>query len=297
MKPVWKTVMKWGVLTALLAYVVCMGAWARSRADEVRCPGIIVSTVGSSPHMDSVTRAGVLDEMARYPKPINGVPATRLDVAAVERYLSRLNNLEDVECAITSDGHLLIEVEPMIPEIRVFTSTGDSYYINKDGKRMDAKVEFYADVPVVYGDFTKAFPAKSVLPVTRFISSDPDMNAIVSAVVARDPDNIILIPRISGHVINFGDTTRLDRKRAALLTAYRQVMPYRGWNVYDTISVKFRDQIVATRRDKTPQLHGSITTEEIDLEEATLPTVDSGRAITSPSQPPSPDTSNSTPQP
>lgn len=296
MKPVWKTVMKWGVLTALLTYVVCMGAWARSRADELRCPGIIVSTKGASTHMDSVTRAGVLDEMARYPNPINGVRATRLDVAAVERYLSRLNNLEEVECAVTSDGHLLIEVESMVPEIRVFTANGDSYYINKDGKRMDAKVEFFADVPVVYGNFTDAWPATSVLPVTRFISSNPDMKTLISAVVARDPDNIILIPRVSGHVINFGDTTRLDRKRAALLTAYRQVLPYRGWNVYDTISVKFRDQIVATRRDKTPQLHGSITTEDIDLEEATLPTVDSSLAITVTAPSPSPD-SNTSPTP
>ncbi len=272
--------MKWGVLTALLAYVVCMGVWAADKAATLKCTGIRVTSHGSNPHTDSVTRAGVLDELGRYPHPIQGKKAIDLNVSDVERYLSRLNNLESVECAVTSGGQLLVEVEPMIPEIRVFTSRGDSYYINKDGKRMDAKVEFFADVPIVYGDFTADFPATSVLPVTRFVASDPEMSAIVSAVVARDADNILLVPRVHGHIINFGDTTRLERKRAALLTAYRQVLPYRGWNVYDTISVKFRDQIVATRRDKTPLFHGGISTEEVDMEEATLPTVDSSRAIT-----------------
>jgi len=59
---------------------------------------------------------------------------------------------------------------------------------------------------------------------------------------------------------------------------YRQVMPYKGLEEYDTISVKFRGQVVATRRDKTRLNHAEEYEEEIDLEEATLPDTGDGDA-------------------
>jgi hypothetical protein len=34
---------------------------------------------------------------------------------------------------------------------------------------------------------------------------------------------------------------------------YREVMPKRGWNTFDTISVKWNHQVVATRRTKAVQ--------------------------------------------
>ena len=37
---------------------------------------------------------------------------------------------------------------------------------------------------------------------------------------------------------------------AKLKLFYREVMPKRGWNTYDTISVKWNHQVVATRRTK-----------------------------------------------
>lgn len=278
MTPIVKTIMKWGVLAALFAYCIVMGVWASTQAAALRCRHINVE-VAHATAADSVAREGVLRELEKYPEPIIGHSATRLDIAGIESYLSRLNNLENVECAVASDGDLYVYVEPMRPEIRVFDSKGRSYYINKDGKRIDAKVEFFADVPVVYGDFNKDFPATSVLPVTRFISRDARLSRLISAVEARDAHNILLVPRIRGHIVNFGDTNRLERKRDALLTAYRRILPYKGWMTYDTISVKFKDQIVATRRDKTLADRNADTgTEDIDLEEATLPTLDTATA-------------------
>lgn len=266
----WKTVTKWGVLTALLAYVVSMGVWASGNAAAVKCRDVRV-IVSDSAEDDTVTGPGVMQELTRCGIPIVGRRADAVDVAGIERFLGRLNNLEDVQCAVASDGSLRIYVEPMRPEIRVFTPSGESYYINKDGKRIDANAGFYANVPVVYGDFKKGFKPVELLLVTRFIQSDPEMSALVSAVKVQDADNILLIPRVRGHVINFGDTTRLEEKRAALLTAYRKILPRKGWMTYDTISVRFRDQIVATRRDKTISNHGADLSEEADLEEATLP--------------------------
>jgi hypothetical protein len=51
---------------------------------------------------------------------------------------------------------------------------------------------------------------------------------------------------------------------------YSKVIPYKGWETYDTISVKFNGQIVATRRDKSNLINYEMPVEEEDPEEATL---------------------------
>jgi len=278
-----KTLLKWLLLIFLIVYITGVTIWANGEAMLHTCKGFEVS-IKSATSADSVTERGVYEELLRYPKKITGVPLEKLNTLEIKRYLSRLSNFEDVECTLTTDNKLKVTIVPMIPEIRVFDGP-DSYYINKDGKRIESKASFFVNVPVVKGKFTKSFPPRHILPVTRFVQNDPVLRQLVGMTDVRDADNIILVPRIHGHVINFGDTSRLEEKRKALITFYRKVMPYKGWEEYDTISVKFRGQIVASRRDKTPNVHGLRYDEEEDLEEATLPIDITGTTTPTDSEP------------
>ena len=262
------TILKWTLLIILLGYTAAITVWAHAEASRNACSGIEVVVDGSN-KADSVTRNGVLAELAHYPRKIIGVPLESVNTYDVRQFLSRFSNFENVDCVITTDGKLKVSVIPMIPEIRVFSPMG-SYYINKDGKYIASNAEFYVDVPIVKGVFTNKLPAMYVLPVTRFIESDPVLSELVAMIEVIDEDNIILIPKIQGHVINSGDTTLLQEKKRALMTMYNKIMPYKGWNEYDTISVRFRNQIVATRRLKALEAHGPLTDDGDDPEEAAL---------------------------
>lgn len=262
------TITKWLILIVLGAYVVAINVWADRKAENEKITGVEVEILGAS-GADSVTHKGVMTELARFDGHLLGQSSGSIDTRKIERWLSGFSNFENVECVITSRNRLRVLIEPMRPEVRIFTGN-DSYYINKDGKRISAKAEFFTDVPVVSGRFTKEFPPKSILPVTRFIARDALLRELVTMIEVKDKDNIILIPRISGHVINIGDGSGLERKKRALLSVYRQVMPYKGWDYYDTISVKFNGLVVATRRDKNLPVHTLPLEDETDLEEAAL---------------------------
>lgn len=265
-----KTVGKWCVLLLLMAYAVGMAVWANAEASRHVCTGIEIHIEGDA-RADSITRSGVAFELGRYPRKIVGERLSTINTLEIEKYLGGFSNFESVECLLSSQGKLQVNITPMIPEIRVFDADGRSYYVNKDGKEIVSNAEFFADVPIVQGRFSKTLRPKDVLPVTRFVSRDSLLSQLVASVVVRDRDNILLVPRVGGHVINIGDASRLAEKRNALLTAYRNILPYRGWDTYDTISVKFRNLIVATRRDKSPLHPLPEVTEDIDPEEATLP--------------------------
>lgn len=263
-----KTVGKWLILIALLAYAVVAAVWVSGKNRDVRCTGIEVLVSGET-EAGEVTRRGILDELVNFDKGILKKTTDEIDTRKIEDYLRQFSNFESVECLLTTAGKLRINVVPIVPELRVFTGD-DSYYINKDGKRIRANAEFFADVPVVAGRFTDRFPPQALLPVTRAIAADSLVKNLVAMVEVADADNILLIPRVKGHVINIGDRNNLKDKFHRLKLMYTRVMPYRGWNAYDTVSVKFKGQIVATRRDKKP-LHPALeVTEEADLEEAAL---------------------------
>lgn len=265
----WKTILGWFILVVLAAYVVFAAIWAHAEAAKNSCKGIDIQIVEGHA-TDSVSRRGVFEEINRYPDKIIGAQIPTVDTKKLETYLKGFPQFEDVTCSFTTDGFLKVKVTPMVPELRIFEDSA-SYYINKEGKRMNSKASFFVDVPVASGKFNNVFRPEDILPVSRFVNSDPVLSKLVGMIHAEDEDNIILIPRIHGHVINFGDTNRLKEKKEALIAIYRQVIPYKGWEEYDTISVKFRGQVVATRRKKG-STHQKITDfEELDMEEATLP--------------------------
>lgn len=269
MKAIVKKILGWSILVLLVAYVVSAAVWARAEAAKNSCKGIDIEIVeGHS--TDSVSRRGVLAELKSYPEKIVGSNLNSIDTRKIENYLKGFPQFEDVVCSFNTVGRLKVKVTPMVPELRIFEDSV-SYYVNKDGKRMNSKASFFVDVPVAAGKFNDKFKPVDIMPVTRFIARDPVLKELVGMVYAEDDDNIILIPRIHGHVINFGDTTRLNEKKDALVAVYKKVLPYKGWNEYDTISVKFKGQVVATRRDKGRHAPAPVEFEEEDMEEATLP--------------------------
>lgn len=268
----WKTIFKTVLCVMLLGYVAFAFAFVHQDNAKRVCPGIDLRIVGNT-IPDSVLRQGVNSQLARYGRKLKGERLENIDLQKLEDYLSAFSNFESVECSFNPDSRLRITVSPIKAEVRVFSDKGTSFYINRAGKRIDADAEFYIDVPVLIAPekFESLIP--SALSVIRYTSADSELCPLIAAYKIDGPNDIIIIPRLQGHVIDFGDSTRLEEKKAAILTAYRQVLPAKGWNTYDTISVKFKSQIVASRRNKAISTHGALEDDGVDLEEATLPDV------------------------
>ncbi len=268
----WKTVFKIVLCLMLLGYVAFAFAFVHEENAKRICPGIDLRIIGNT-LPESVLKQGVNSQLAKYDKQLKGAPLEKIDLKGLEDYLSAFSNFESVECSFNPDSRLRITITPIKAEVRVFTDKGRSFYINRYGKRIKADAEFFIDVPVLIAPEKYDDCIPSALSVIRYTGADPELSPLIAAYKIDGPGDLIIIPRLQGHVINFGDSTRLDEKKAAILAAYRNVLPAKGWNTYDTISVKFKSQIVATRRNKAISTHGALEDDGIDLEEATLPDV------------------------
>ena len=225
--------------------------WARYRSQGEVCSGVNVEVINAD-STSFVTPQGVLSDLEHQGLKFVGKRMSDINASEVEKILSESPYLEFADIVKCQNGQLLIRVSQLLPVLRVFDGD-NSYYVNRYGKRMDASIYYHSDVPVVQGHFTKSYPATRLMPLIDSVSRDSLLNSLVTMYCVRDTNNIIIVPNISGHVVNIGNAQGFENKFAKLRLFYDQVMPKRGWNTYDTISVKWSHQVVATRRVKAVQ--------------------------------------------
>ena len=178
-------------------------------------------------------------------------PRGKINTLALERRLQAMPSVESASVTELNNGRLNISVRPLIPVLRVLDGD-NSYYVNAAGKTISSDLGNFVDVPVIVGHFKSGKDVARMVPMFSYIHRHPDCDALVSSVSVSPRGDIIIVPAVAGHVINMGDTSRVEDKFNRLRRFYSEVMPVKGWQYFDTLSVKYNGRIVATRADKRP---------------------------------------------
>ena len=269
------------ILTVItVGYLVAAWFMTKSAAANRMCQGVLI-TVHDTSEIHFVTPQELSAELGDLPSRALDTRLADIDIDSIERMFNLFDKIERVNVNILTSGKLLIDVWPMRPVARIFDSAGQSYYINRAGKRIAAEPGYFLDVPVVKGDFSPTFPATSLIPLIDYIEDDPDWRDAISMIEARSSGDIILVPVIRGHVINMGDTTNFADKFRRLKLMYSKVMSSKGWDFYKEISLKWRGQVVGVRRNARSQGPEYLLDEQNE-EESTVSTaeLDEGAPIT-----------------
>lgn len=239
-----------GILSlALIAYLVFAISYSGKMARNSTFSGIDI-IVNDSAGSNFVSSEDVFNEISSISGKITSLSPATLNTDSLEAALNTIDKFERANCVITKQRRLIINVTPMIPVARIFDLDSGSYYINRDGKHISADAQYHIDVPVVVGSFDTEFTPQCLVPILEYVKNSPTWNSLVTSINVSPDNDIILVPAIRGHVINFGDTTMMQDKFDRLLKMYRKVLPAKGWEYYDTISVKWQGQVVATRAKK-----------------------------------------------
>lgn len=219
---------------------------------DALCRGVYIDVVEPGPVTGApfVTARELGRELDSLPAHAPGMLMSSLSPQAIKHRLEKVDKIEDVSVVTYTDGTIKVTATPIVPVMRVFDGNS-SYYVNRAGKRVKASARYRADVPVVMGHFEKTdtvFTPLSLLPLIDFISADPTWSQFVSMIRVDGPHDIVLVPNIREHEINIGSPDNLDNKMWRLRRFYAEVLPVKGWDAYDHISLKWSGQVVATRR-------------------------------------------------
>ena len=233
----------------LVFYLVVSVSWSRFKASQQLCEGLEGDRVEvvDPDSTGFVTSRELSAEIAAFLGDIKGTPISQLNLHALSNHLNSIDKIESAEVTALNDNRIRVRVVPMHPLARIWTADGRSCYVNRQGKRISAGRRYHMDVPQIAAK-TDSQTVATLLPLLDYLDANPTLSRVVTMINARDTNNIILIPAIQGHVINIGHGRNAASKFGRLERFYREVLPVKGWQYYDTISVKWDGQVVATRR-------------------------------------------------
>ncbi len=260
-----KTIIYGFLSIVLLGYLVVSVCVVGKVADEKMCTGLKI-TVYDTEQLGFMSHDDVIAELGSLPRKARKMRLADINIDSIENYLKAFDKIEDANVTILTSGQLHVEVWPMRPVMRVFATDGTSYYLNRQGKKMTARARYYIDVPVVSGNFTGVDSiVPFILPLLEYIEGDSLWQHAIDGIKVNNATEVILIPAIYGHVVNFGAPDNIPNKFQRLKSFYSKAMPRKGWLYYDTVSVKWNGQVVASRRKKLD--HETTTGETVEYNE------------------------------
>ena len=178
-----------------------------------------------------------------------------IDLSGLEQELEKNQWIMDAELYFDRENILHVFIEEREPVARVFTTLGNSFYIDSTGHRMPLLDKVSARVPVFTG-FTPARKLKKsdslllqdVKALAALIYHDPFWNAQTGQVDILPDGKFELIPVIGDHVIRLGRGENLQDKLQRVLLFYRQVMQKTGFHKYAAVDVQFARQVIGVHK-------------------------------------------------
>lgn len=165
--------------------------------------------------------------------------------------------IANAEIYANRNGDVMVDVKQRCPIMRIINNEHLSFYIDENGIPMNWSSTFTARVLIVTGnvsitDFNYSHPEQSkrndLVQLVKFIAHNEFWKAQITQIEINDSGNYELYPLQGEHKIELGDATDIEEKFDRLKKFYIEGLNKVGWSKYKKISVKFKGQIVATKK-------------------------------------------------
>ena len=206
-----------------------------------------------------------------------GQSVGELNLNTLEKYLHTIRWVKNVELFLDNAQVLQVKIEQRIPIARIFTASGNSFYIDKDGLQLPLKQLTVLRLPV----FTN-FPSdqqnlskpdslllNDILHFTKAVQNDSFFMAQTAQVNIAVNGDFELVPSVGDHLVLIGSVENIEDKLNRLYTFYKKVWVQSGLNAYQVIDCRFDNQIVALKKGMQP----------IQFSANDLPAVDSAMVV------------------
>jgi cell division protein FtsQ len=229
-------------------------AAAISKKNKERFREYTIAVKGNDPHLfvDKQMVEGLLKTSTAG---IKGELMAAFNLRGVEAKLEKQVWIRDAELFFDNQEVLHVTITEKTPIARIFSTNGDSYYLDELGLPMplsekgSAKVPVFTGIPVLAKKLT--ITDSVLLDQTKnmalFILKDSFWMSQITQVNLTKDGQFEMIPLLGDQVIRMGDGQDIEAKFKRLWIFYQQVLSKTGMNKYKLIDVQYKDQVVASR--------------------------------------------------
>lgn len=245
-------------MTGIL-FMVAIGA-SSSMQDNQLCSGVevMIEREAGNQFVDNDDVAKMM--AAQLPNKNFDLPIKFIHLNELEMSLKDNPYIENAELYIDINGKLWAEVWQKYPLVRVINGDNQAYYISREGEKMPISLDYTARVPVASGNIydngrmdgmIQAPIVKSLYLLANFIDRNDFWKSQVEQMYVAKNGDISIIPKVGEHEIVLGTLETMEdieRKFELLMAFYKDGLSSVGWSTYKEINLKYKSQIVCTKK-------------------------------------------------
>jgi len=165
----------------------------------------------------------------------------------VEYVVSVMRMVRRVECFATNSGKIIVRIWQYSPVLRVMQEEGN-FYVDATGQRLEISFNSAANVLVASGSIRDSVHVRRLYRMALLLRQDPFWDAQIVQIFVKPNGEWVLVPRVGDYEIEFGLPNEVEDKLKRLKLFYKKALPKAGWETYSNISVKYRKQIICTKK-------------------------------------------------
>jgi len=249
-------------LKRVISMIILISIWvsaivfAEISYNEVTCQGIKIK-LDSENEKSSLSKKDIdrviTEEGTNY---FLDKPLDEISLSKMENRVRKIPLVKSCEAHFDFSGKIVVSVQEYSPVARILNNTiGGSnqpdQYVTKDGHFIGTSLLFTPRVLVVSGSYFQPFrknlmdeKSKSLLDLFKFINQDEFWKAQIGQVEVAKDGGIILIPTLGNTRVDFGLPIHIENKFKKLSVFYKQIIPSKGWNKYQWVRVKYKNQLI-----------------------------------------------------
>ena len=242
-------------------------AFSSRESDKVPCRDIAIEVDHTTDNF-FVTEDDVMDMILSKGDSLKGSPITSIPIGVYERHISANPSVKRAEVYTKHNGVFAVKVYQREPILRVLNSEGVSFYLDVEGFIMPTSQSYTARVPVASGFISdKLFEMErhnvntmsdslkdsscldELFELATFIKTHERWKSLIQQIRVESNGEITVVPTVGDHHILLGTTDKLELKFKKLQLFYMKGLNKTGWDQYSHINLKYKDQVICTKKN------------------------------------------------
>jgi cell division protein FtsQ len=234
-------------------FAVVMG-FVAGESEEILCNRIDV-IISDTVQNRFVTHSQVRSMLENSDLQLQGYPLSGINTRELESRLEENPYIRNAEVSKDISGKLEVRVEQRVPLVRILPGGSRGFYLDSEGKVLPLADHFTplimlasGNIPYPSGGGELSGKLAELFSFCSRLAVHPFWKDQVVQIYVNDQGEYELIPRVGAHHILLGSLDQWETKLRNLELLYSQGLSRYGWNTYETINLKYKNQVICTKR-------------------------------------------------
>lgn len=222
---------------------------------------VVIRISRSTPH--GFLDTAIVRKAAELPDSIYHIRVRDIPVRKIEKSVRKNPFVENADAYVNIDNQLIINVKEKKPVLRVFNRSHKGFYIDNEGNIFPLSNHYTSRVVVANGYFDVPYqnghssifdtvyhdtPLVDLFTLTQLIRKNTFLNAQISQLYVNSRGEYDLVPELGNHLIRFGTMEDASGKLQKLELFYKKALIKEGWDKYEIINLKYKNQVVCEKK-------------------------------------------------